>query len=132
MYFETSVMESAIDMINDYYSLDGDIFTLSISDRKLIEKNCNQCCKLVYNEFDLTNESFTQYIKKYGIPKFNKIDKIDGNCYVLLSGISKAAYESGIGLDFERRVANKMTESKDLSNFKFSTEDYPGIFVDLR
>ena len=38
MYIETSVMEAAIDMINDYYSLDGDIFTLSISDRKLIEK----------------------------------------------------------------------------------------------
>ena len=91
-----------------------------------IKTETNKICKQVYDEL---SEKYKKEIKT--CPQFSSVELIDGYYWIMLSGLNDT-YATGLGLDFERYVSNKLNKSKLSSYFKFMTEDYPGILITLK
>ena len=91
-----------------------------------IKENANKICRDLFKNQQYKNSDITK------CPSFGSVKLMDGYYWILLKNITNDAYSSGIGLDFERDVARSLNGSKLGDTFRFITEDYPGILIELR
>lgn len=114
-----------IDYINESNNSDNEKIIIN-KYKNQIKNETNKSCKQVYNEL---SEEHRKEIKT--CPQYSDIKLIDGYYWIILNGLDNV-YDTGLGLDFERYVSNKLNNSKLSSYFKFITEDYPGILITLK
>ncbi len=95
-----------------------------------IKKNTNSICKDVFKNFINKDENAKDEFPS--CPSFDSVKLIDGYYWIIIKNISEDTYASGMGLDFERDVARSLNKGKLGDVFKFTTEDYPGILIELR
>lgn len=113
-----------INYINETTNNSDDLKSLIYKYKNNIRKNTNKICNIIFTE--KYKDSFNN------CPTFDDIKIIDGYYWIFIKNIDNDTYSSGIGLDFERDVARELNRSELGDIFKFITEDYPGILIELR